>query len=58
MKLGELVARLQELAHEGWAETEVSFWTEGTGILFPEEVEIWLDSDAMKNGYVKVKLNE
>ena len=49
MKLGELVARLQELAHEGWAET---------GILFPEEVEIRLDSDAMKNGYVKVKLDE
>lgn len=58
MKLKELVARLQELAHEGWAETEVNFWTEGTGILFPEELAIRLDSAAMKNGYVKVKLNE
>ena len=58
LTLQELVTRLQTLCHDGFAQHEVTFWTFDTGVIFPEEIELHIKSDAMINGYIPVKLGE
>ena len=56
MKLSELTARLQTLCHDGYSQHDVEFILEGYGTVNPEELELIMKSEVMKDGYIKVKL--
>lgn len=58
MTLQELTTRLQTLCHDGWSMHEIDFWTKSEGVIFPEELELRIDSDATKTGYISVKLGK
>lgn len=58
MTLQELTTRLQTLCHNGYSLHEIEFWNKDTGILFPDEIRLRIETDSTKEGYIQVKLGD
>lgn len=54
--LQELTTRLQTLCHDGYSMAKIEFLVEGYGTVYPEELELLIKSDVMKDGFIKVGL--
>lgn len=54
--LQELTTRLQTLCHDGFSQSSVQLVVEGFGTISPEEIELLIKSDVMKDGFIKVRL--
>ena len=57
MNLREVTTRFQTLCHDGYSEHQV--YAEYNGKIIPiEKLKIDFKSDAVKDGYIRVKINE
>lgn len=56
MTLQELTTRLQTLCHDGFSQHDIVFLLKGFGTVKPEELELIIKSEVMKDGFIKVGL--